>query len=370
MKQKDDKWTIRFRKRMEGYVELPPSGVWERLDEELSFNSRQRHRFPRIAVAAVILLFISVGLYFLTYTSDNDGIITADAPSRILEHHKVDKPFRKTIVTDSKKIITHAPIYVRTVKKRTENNVLGEENIAVAQSIDTIQAPSQEKVEDLSEQKNTLQEKKEHFTNGSSVGKDFEIRQLPKKSKGWSIGVSVGNNVIASAENHYGFSNLDRSGIMPRSMNMLQTGENETGLTYTLLSSDLKAGNDIYYSQEQRLHYLGIPLKAGWYFVKKKRVSLYLSAGGAVEKCVKSQLKTHYEMQNDLSFIGDDHLDVKKLQWSVLASLGAQFNITDHFGIYAEPGAIYYFDDGTDVSTIRKEKPFNINLQIGLRFGF
>ena len=420
MKQKDDKWTIRFRKRMEGYVELPPSGVWERLDEELSFNSRQRHRFPRIAVAAVILLFISVGLYFLTYTSDNDGIITADALSRILEHHKVDKPFRKTIVTDSKKIITHAPIYVRTVKKRTENNVLGEENIAVAQSIDTIQAPSQEKVEDLSEQKNTLQEKKEHFTNGSSVGKDFEIRQLPKKSKGWSIGVSVGNNVIASAENHYGFSNLDRSGIMPRSMNMLQTGENETsedqkitaayqqimlkninletttdikhhfpvtfgislrkdlsnsfsietGLTYTLLSSDLKAGNDIYYSQEQRLHYLGIPLKAGWYFVKKRRVSLYLSAGGAVEKCVKSQLKTHYEMQNDLSFIGDDHLDVKKLQWSVLASLGAQFNITDHFGIYAEPGAIYYFDDGTDVSTIRKEKPFNINLQIGLRFGF
>ena len=144
----------------------------------------------------------------------------------------------------------------------------------------------------------------------------------------------------------------------------------ETGLTYTLLSSDLKAGNDIYYSQEQRLHYLGIPLKAGWYFVKKRRVSLYLSAGGAVEKCVKSQLKTHYEMQNDLSFIGDDHLDVKKLQWSVLASLGAQFNITDHFGIYAEPGAIYYFDDGTDVSTIRKEKPFNINLQIGLRFGF
>ena len=182
MKQKDDKWTIRFRKRMEGYVELPPSDVWERLDEELSFNSRQRHRFPRIAVAAVILLFISVGLYFLTYTSDNDGIITADAPSRIFEHHKVDKPFRKTIVTDSNKIITHAPIYVRTVEKKTGNNVLGEENIAVAQLIDTIQAPSQEKVEDLSEKKNTLQEKKEHFMNGSSVGKDFEIRQLPKKS--------------------------------------------------------------------------------------------------------------------------------------------------------------------------------------------
>lgn len=107
-------------------------------------------------MAAVILLFISVGLYFLTYTSDNDGIITADAPSRIFEHHKVDKPFRKTIVTDSNKIITHAPIYVRTVEKKTGNNVLGEENIAVAQLIDTIQALHKRKLK-------TCQNKKIHY---------------------------------------------------------------------------------------------------------------------------------------------------------------------------------------------------------------
>ena len=37
MKQKDDKWTIRFRKRMEGYVELPPSDVWERLRRGIVF---------------------------------------------------------------------------------------------------------------------------------------------------------------------------------------------------------------------------------------------------------------------------------------------------------------------------------------------
>lgn len=419
MKQKDDKWAVRFRKRMEGYAELPPSDVWEKLDDELSFSSRKRHRFFKIAVVAVALLFISVGLYFFTYTTNNDEIITVDIPSRIFEHYKTDEFFQRAIVSDSNRIIIRTPIYTETIKQKAENDIFEEEDTAVTQSVDTIPISLREKTAP-SEQKNRLQKEKTHFSHTFSVGKGYEVKKPVKKNKGWSVGISVGNNMIASVEDHYGFSNLDRSGIMPRSMNVLEVGQDEmseerkitaayqqimlkninletttnikhrfpitfgfslrkdlsnsfsleTGLTYTLLSSDLMAGNDIYYSQEQKLHYLGIPLKAGWYFVKKKRVSLYLSAGGAIEKCVKSQLKTHYEMQNELSFVGDDHLDVKKLQWSVLASLGAQFNITDHFGIYAEPGVIYYFDDRTNISTIRKEKPFNVNLQIGLRFGF
>ena len=39
-------------------------------------------------------------------------------------------------------------------------------------------------------------------------------------------------------------------------------------------------------------------------------------------------------------------------------------------GLYIEPGAKYYFDNGSDIETIRSEKPFNVNLQAGFRFGF
>ena len=42
--------------------------------------------------------------------------------------------------------------------------------------------------------------------------------------------------------------------------------------------------------------------------------------------------------------------------------------ITEKFGIYAEPGVVYYFDDGSNVNTIRKEHPFNFNIQLGVRF--
>ena len=47
---------------------------------------------------------------------------------------------------------------------------------------------------------------------------------------------------------------------------------------------------------------------------------------------------------------------------------GVQVNITPQIGLYAEPGIAYYFDDGSDVETIRKEHPLNFNLQVGLRF--
>ena len=37
-------------------------------------------------------------------------------------------------------------------------------------------------------------------------------------------------------------------------------------------------------------------------------------------------------------------------------------------GIYAEPGVAYYFDNESSLPTIYQEKPFNFNLNMGLRF--
>ena len=60
-------------------------------------------------------------------------------------------------------------------------------------------------------------------------------------------------------------------------------------MTYTLLSSDAKlAGED--QQIEQKLHYVGIPLRANWNFLDKKLVTLYVSGGGMVEKCVYGKL--------------------------------------------------------------------------------
>ena len=130
----------------------------------------------------------------------------------------------------------------------------------------------------------------------------------------------------------------------------------ETGLTYTLLSSDAKlAGEE--QQIEQKLHYIGIPLRANWNFLDKRLVTLYVSGGGMVEKCVYGKL-------------GSEKETVKPLQFSVSGGVGAQINATKRLGIYVEPGVAYYFNDGSDIQTIRKENPFNFNIQAGVRLTY
>ena len=130
----------------------------------------------------------------------------------------------------------------------------------------------------------------------------------------------------------------------------------ETGLTYTYLASDVKfAGSSETVSQ--KLHYLGIPLRANWNFLDKKLVTLYVSGGGMIEKCVYGKL-------------GSEKETVKPLQFSVSGAVGVQLNATKRIGIYMEPGVAYFFDDGSDVQTIRKENPFNFNIQAGIRLTY
>ena len=87
-----------------------------------------------------------------------------------------------------------------------------------------------------------------------------------------------------------------------------------------------------------------------------------------VEKCVSGEQEVTYAYDTNSIEKETRSLDISPLQWSVMAAVGAQVNIVKRFGIYIEPGMAYYFDDGSDVETIRKQHPFNFNLQFGLRF--
>lgn len=144
----------------------------------------------------------------------------------------------------------------------------------------------------------------------------------------------------------------------------------ESGLVYTFLSSELSAGEVDFYSQEQRLHYLGIPLKVNYTLWKKDRLSVYASAGGMAEMCVDGSLNTNYYLNNVRERKSKTDLDVNKVQLSALASLGVQYDISKPVSIYAEPGIAYYFDDKSVVETIRKEQPLCASVQFGVRFAF
>ena len=69
-----------------------------------------------------------------------------------------------------------------------------------------------------------------------------------------------------------------------------------------------------------------------------------------------------------MRLIDSEDVNPDKLQWSINANLGVQYNISNLLGIYLEPGVGYYFDDGSDVLTIYKEKKCNFDFQLGVRF--
>lgn len=141
------------------------------------------------------------------------------------------------------------------------------------------------------------------------------------------------------------------------------------GLTYTILSSQLRSGsNSHYYTSEQTLHNIGIPLDINYNLWKHRNVSFYVSGGGMAEKNVSGKLSTDYVVNGKLESTEKDHITIDRLQWSLNTAVGVEYNLFSKIGLYAEPGVIYYFENGSEIETIYKEKPINFNLRVGLRF--
>lgn len=141
------------------------------------------------------------------------------------------------------------------------------------------------------------------------------------------------------------------------------------GLTYTRLSSDIKdASRESKYIGEQRLHYVGIPVNVSYKVASFRWLGLYGTAGVLAEKCVSGTTDEGYVENNTMKYTNTHDISSKPLQMSVNAGVGIQFDFIDNVGIYAEPGLSYYFDDGSALQTIYKEKPLNFNLNVGVRF--
>lgn len=134
-----------------------------------------------------------------------------------------------------------------------------------------------------------------------------------------------------------------------------------TGMVYTRTSSDFypyAPGSS--YNVHQVLHYVGIPVGLNYEFWQSGGFHAYVMAGAEAD----------YNVKNDTEEEGVKKENAKRdrVQFSGKASLGAQYDITPKVGLYIEPGAKYYFNNGSHVENTFKDKKLNFNLQFGLRF--
>lgn len=87
-----------------------------------------------------------------------------------------------------------------------------------------------------------------------------------------------------------------------------------------------------------------------------------------MQKCVAGKTVTDYRVDGRKTASENGSIRVNPLQWSVNAYAGAQYDFSKIAGIYVEPGAAYYFRNGSPVNCIYSERPFNFSIRLGLRF--
>ena len=142
----------------------------------------------------------------------------------------------------------------------------------------------------------------------------------------------------------------------------------ETGIRYSFLRSDFISESELANKETtQRIHYIGVPLKFNYRIFMHNGFSLYGQGGGTLDIPVHGT-KTVWEFSPKLGTTSTDvfHIHVP-LQWSVEGGLGMQYNFTPSLSIYAEPSLRYYFNPGSDIKTIRQDKPIEFAIPIGFR---
>ena len=145
----------------------------------------------------------------------------------------------------------------------------------------------------------------------------------------------------------------------------------ESGIRYTFLRSDFMRESEIEKTEiNQRIHYIGIPLKFNYRIFGNNRFSIYGQGGAALDIPVNgTQSIMKWEQGwNKPEF---NRITISApLQWSIEGGVGLQYHLTPSISIYAEPSFRYYFNPGTNIKTIRQDKPFEFTIPIGIRLNW
>lgn len=151
----------------------------------------------------------------------------------------------------------------------------------------------------------------------------------------------------------------------------------ETGLIYTYLYSKRKnVSSNSLFERKQQFHYLGIPLIVNYNLFSLRKLNVYASVGGMIEKDIFGRLlqeKSGNQLTggNEVSEgLGDEHISQRNPQLSVNAGLGLSYPIYQNFKFYGKIGGAYYFDANNQYPTIYTDSKIVMDLNLGIRYEF
>ncbi|MCR5131906.1 MAG: sigma-70 family RNA polymerase sigma factor [Prevotella sp.] len=143
-----------------------------------------------------------------------------------------------------------------------------------------------------------------------------------------------------------------------------------TGVQYSMLRSQFAMGENGYsVVDEQKVHYLGIPLSVSYNWIDYRYLSAYSSFGATIHIPVYGKTKTNYLVDWKSAYSVTNHF-TPSLQWQTGISLGLQYKFAPYFSIFVEPTFNWFIPSGGDTHTIWTEHPFMFTCPFGIRIAW
>ena len=144
----------------------------------------------------------------------------------------------------------------------------------------------------------------------------------------------------------------------------------ETGLQYSYLKSYFTLGTGNYrVDKEQKLHYIGIPIKLSYQFMAYKRLSAYGSAGASIQIPLSGKTYADYVIGGKSGYT-TDWKTTSSMQWTVNTNIGIQYQFAPKLTLFVEPTLNWYIPNGSAVKNAWTERPFTLTVPFGIRFSW
>lgn len=144
----------------------------------------------------------------------------------------------------------------------------------------------------------------------------------------------------------------------------------ETGLQYSYLKSCFVLGTGSYrVDKEQKLHYIGVPLKLSYQFMKFKRLSTYGSLGASIQIPIYGKTNADYIVGDKSAYTTDWKLTLP-VQWTVNTNIGIQYQFAPNLNLFVEPTMNWYIPNGSSIKNTWTERPFTFTVPFGIRFSW
>ena len=402
----DNDWIKQLQSMMERHEEPVPDDLWQDIEAQLPDKQASKHMMPawrRYATAAAVALAV-IGTGYLLWPDGNDSTIEKptttmvqgnDEPQPATESFAQNNDTRPDVA-----IPTAAPRSAKAVTAKTMPNAINSTGDQIVQAISSpIEIKEVQEINDKEPNSQPTDQVQPPSTGHNETHVNLNTGHIVKPSRQRqpiTIGLYASNGFkpdlfnrrrnelvanpftysldstdygsrqilkggpsqeLFSVKHHAPYS-LGVSIRMPLTDRIAVT----SGLVYTRVKSDFTLGYHGHYDyEEQILHYLGVPLGATYSLWHYKRLNVYAIGGMQADFNFKAALKKSTQ-------INVEKMQKDRVQFSALAGPGLQFGISKNIGIYLEPTLRYYFNNGSTIENYFKDKPWNINLNVGLRF--